>query len=109
MTKYAFDVWFSDGNDRSCIGVLAVESEDLESASWKALDAAIEAYSKPEIEWETPYMDACAVTHYKVCDHDEDSEDCDSECYQSESISVEPCEDPTEDYYHHSPVELASL
>ncbi len=115
MPKYAFDVWYSDGNDRHCIGILAVESEDLESAGWKALDKALEEHTLGNTEWDMPYADPCAVTdiHAECGHHDPevecDSEDCDCDCYFTESISVEPCENPEEHYYQHPRISLDEL
>lgn len=111
--RYAFDVWFSDGNDRQCIGVLGVEGDDLESAGWKALDKAVETYGKDGVEWDMPYADPCAITDiHGDCDHHTEDEDCNEDCddcYFPNSIAVEPCDDPEEDYYHHSRCTLASL
>lgn len=116
--KQAFDVWYSDGNDRSCIGVLAVEYDphahefDASELAWKALDLALAQYAKNPSEWEFPYMEACAVcdSHADDCEcecHETDDE-C-GECWITEGISVEECDDPETDGYHHARVKLEDL
>ncbi len=114
MTKYAFDVWFSDGNNRSCIGVVAVETDQsADEAGWMALDVALKQNAKNPDEWSMPYADPCAVFdgHDDDCEcecHDDDEGGCEY-CQTTESLAVEPCDDPESDYWHHSRIKLEEL
>ena len=112
-----YDVWFSDSNDRSLIGVVDVRCRgSVEHDSWYALDKAIAEYSKAGVEWERPFGDAAATCEYhgKYCgcvchDHEEGCEwgndtaegECTcgiegneggcEDCCIPNTINVEPC------------------
>lgn len=129
IVRMAFDVWGDDSNDRSCWGVVAIDvvPEYYYEAEldYLALDVAIHAYCKPDVidKLEYPYMAAVAVYDFCACDcscHEADADDlnehsnpdCDDDgeyCYASESISVEPCDDPETDYYHHARIKLEDI
>lgn len=115
MNKYAYDIWHSDSNDHHCLGVIAIETDkSVEDASWDVLEKALKIYAVKPDEWTKPYMSACAVIDYHFDDkcecscHDTNNEGC-SECWYTESISVEQCTDPENHYYQHQRISIDEL
>lgn len=118
---FIFDTWYSDDNNRQCIGAISVHGRTESEASWKALDMALKEYSKvPEYKWEKPSMDAGAILDYHpsgcecechTAEFDEEGEETEvpgqdagcENCWQSDTIMMEVCEyDGIGHYWAHS-------
>lgn len=68
---YVYDIWWSDGNDRHCIGAVRLQSrETRESAAYDALDIALDQYAAKKSEWDSNMGDASAslYSHDSYCD-----------------------------------------
>lgn len=78
IKRYVFDVWHSDGNDRTVVGTEIVGSRDgEEEAGWDALDQALSHFTKVPDDWEKPYDGPIAVTDYH-------SDNCECSCHHFE-------------------------
>ena len=122
-----YDVWWSDGNDRNCIGAVSVRKRSsVERDQYNALDRALAVFPAVPDQWEEDgsggtYLSvhesgcecSCHSKHYPACSvnitptSDEVECDCDGmdcgECGMTYSISLEPCDEHGFYHaYHHS-------